>query len=425
MDRPETDGRPTRAARLLPWLRRCGYVVLFIVAAWAPGKQVHAIDYAVNGGSEIVDGTGHVTNPAASLRYAKPWSYRLEACVGKRPCCCLNDTKEGGPVDDDGQDCDQPNHNDTCCHWTSEGILQPHQSCCNFGAACCHKETDACDLPIEKARFWIDLPLPARNYTICDSTDGNKSSDCPLTGGRLDEDFMLDEPIDGEALWKYRVEIELVDRCCDGGSPPRQPCVTNNDCDEGSCVECGRCRGADRGKRCLDNGDCASPGVCGPGWCQAGTVVGLPCVENADCGAGGSCSGGSCLAGTVEGLACSEDLDCGAGGDCVGFRCCQGGSRNAQVCLTHDDCPGAADACKECGTCQDGTQAGQVCFVDGDCLPDGTCAANRSGRYGLSGTKPPDTGVPALSAWGLVTLTVVMLAAGTLVIKRRRPAAAL
>lgn len=379
MDRPESDGRATRAAWLPPRLRRCGCVVLLVVAAWPPAKEVHAIDYAVAGGGPTSSGAGYVEGEAVAQRSdgSTTYLYTIELCVGQPSCCCIDDcpkTSEGcTPVSDDppgrvGQECCKQ-HCEQCC---PPRPRRTHQTCCSIGAACCgthpnaQRGAPACDALMTKC--WLcqadsdcDPPLEK----ICDSTDATVKN-CVLIVGHFRQEFLSKTEIDPD---KHDFYIEVENNRCQDGPQAGELCVSNNDCEAGSCKESGRCDNAGLpGQTCTLGGSECDPDPCrGSGWCQGGNVPGDPCFDDTQCDPG----------------------------VCVGLWCCQGGASVGQPCLTTDDCGG--ETCAE-------------------------CAANSSGRL-IIGGKPPDA--PTLSAWGLVTLTVVLLAAGTLVLRRRRLVAAL
>jgi len=111
-----------------------------------------------------------------------------------------------------------------------------------------------------------------------------------------------------------------------------------------------------------------------------------------------------------------------------------------EIQLTPSCGDGHLDPGEECddGNTDPGDGCDENCQVEWTgacCLPDDTCVTHLSEEYcvGQGGTYAGDgtpcacsaePRVPAVSEWGLVALTLLVLAAGTLVLARRRPATA-
>ena len=180
---------------------------------------------------------------------------------------------------------------------------------------------------------------------------------------------------------------------CGGVCPLRcslnQGCLTNDDCDSGSCqMEDGMPLGTCAAPNCSDglqNGD-ETFVDCG-GSCEQGCLPRHPCNEDADCNTGLTCDSLQCVAShCTDGTHNASETDY----DCGGPNCVECGDR--RMCSTVDDCRddlictnAATPATSFCldETCVDGEQGGSETDVDcggNQCL---LCGPDRRCRSGF------------------------------------------
>jgi len=185
-----------------------------------------------------------------------------------------------------------------------------------------------------------------------------------------------------------------------------------------------------------------------------GMPDGTPCTSDGNPCTGDFCVGGVCThiplpAGTVcdDGKECTTPDTCNAVGTCVGVNVPNGTQCTVDGNLCTDEkCNGAGDCVANCivgricvvpgggpGVCIVAGMACPCAPTGGCCLPErGTCAElieseclAAGGDYlgdgtGCSPNMCSGVGIPTVSEWGLVVLTLLAMTTGTIVYGRRR-----
>ncbi|MGB2986918.1 MAG: IPTL-CTERM sorting domain-containing protein, partial [Phycisphaerae bacterium] len=250
--------------------------------------------------------------------------------------------------------------------------------------------------------------------------------------------------------------------CCYLGctGDPSVVCETDGDCTaaggtcEPQCLELNELECESRAGWLTDSTPCDHTAVTGtcetgsccleePGVCEDEDPARAPTMTKDDCDiAGGTYVGGAdcanCYGGDNNGASCSDDDDCPDGTCRPSSACPWGACCTAEGCedTIASDCDGeffeglfcSMRPCNPPGPCV-------AC-----CLEDGTCIRRDVlGCEEFPGTAIPDPnwvcwgdsnqngaddfceGIPTVSEWGMVAMTLLMLTAGTLVLKHRRP----
>jgi hypothetical protein len=116
---------------------------------------------------------------------------------------------------------------------------------------------------------------------------------------------------------------------------------------------------------------------------------------------------------------------CDAPLDCLPQTDCEGQFTNGRLahagwsCLANGDpvCPGAKPTTNGGTACE--------CDINDDCLVNPGAVANGGGIMHMAGVcKCTQVGIPTVSEWGIVGLTLLVLAVGTVVLRRRSAASA-
>ena len=168
--------------------------------------------------------------------------------------------------------------------------------------------------------------------------------------------------------------------------------------------------------------------------CKGGCLPGDGAACNFDIDCRGHCFLNQCLRGCREGTSCLSDTDCNDDGECIFIDPdtpqCRGGARDGEFCDPDRldlDC--RESFCEKFPGCGDVTCCTNVCefgygppplFPSHHCCEiewDAQCA-ELARKPSLALCSVPGD-IPAVSAWGLVGMTLFILAAGTLVYTRR------
>lgn len=270
---------------------------------------------------------------------------------------------------------------------------------------------------------WMDGVHDVESGTTgADIGDGNFSSGSPVLSPNtfefvFDQAFLDANPIAGDVYPYYcsvhfllgmtgTITVEAVgcpNDCSGHGSCSVGVCTCDSgwsgaDCSTPSCAGVNDCSG---------NGTCTAPDVCqcDAGWEGAGCAT-FNCSGVNDCSANGTC---------VAANTCACDIgwmgpDCSTP-TCTGVNNCSGNG----ICTAPDVCQ--CDAGWEGADCSTFNCAGvNDCSGNGTCIGVDLCACDE----GFAGSAC-SVAIPAVSQWGLFAMTLVMLAAGTIVLRRRGP----
>ena len=195
---------------------------------------------------------------------------------------------------------------------------------------------------------------------------------------------------------------EGMDRCC--GCFTAADCDDCNSCTDDTCIDC-KCQMTPNTDPCDDSDLCTENDTCMGGLC-VGMVVDCSALDD-------QCNVGTCDPGT--GLC--EATPANEGGPCD----------DDDVCTENDTC--------NAGVCA-GTLAGDCCYSDADCNDAMFCNGQETcdGELCQPGTAPclssevcdevrdiciPEP-VPAVSEWGMLVMTLLLLGIGLVVFNRRR-----
>lgn len=188
-----------------------------------------------------------------------------------------------------------------------------------------------------------------------------------------DDECVLDGTADGrvcnDGVCEYAdcvLDVQCGVRICDNGQcADRQPCFTEDDCDEDQLCSDGVCRTA-----CLFDDECALLGgvlqVCVEGECRQRCVGDFLCL------------GGICEENICRDPQCAVDEDCGPGD----FACESGRCVAFTPCDEDDDCFDPNWSCSDLGRCEErplcdiDAECGADRCVDGHCRPAQSCDAD-------------------------------------------------
>ena len=293
-------------------------------------------------------------------------------------------------------------------------------SCCvNFCDINCDGVVDGADAAediINEDSTWLCLFYGGSPETCC---PGSTGACCDLATGVCADGVFAPDCTGGNSVWSEG--LACVDVSCP--SPPTGACcdLATGICQDGVFAQ--DCTGGDlvwsEGLSCVDVSCPAPPtGAC----CNLGNGQCQDAVLQADCGAadmvwtpGTSCVQVECAVPPQDPCPCDGDVnDDGVvnivDGACI--RACVDGDCSCCVNFCDINCDGVvdgADAAEDLIN-EDSTW---LCLFQGG-AQDFCCSPDFQDQL-------MPNGIPAVSEWGMVALTLLMLTVATLVFKRRRP----
>lgn len=215
-----------------------------------------------------------------------------------------------------------------------------------------------------------------------------------------------------------------------------QPCVLAQTCDPvtQTCDDVARCSAPQNDFLCTVDADCIDKCYFGAMDCAApdACTIDEDCTYACDVDAGQCvpCPFGPCQSGT-----CSEKYTCEA----TGVECTQDADCEGQVCEDVDNCPndpnpnqedadgdGLGDVCDDC-TDTDGDGYGNPGFPNNTCADDNCPSVSNQDQADSDGNGIGDAcdfgeaTIPTLGEWGIIILSLLIMAVGmTAIIRKRR-----
>ncbi|MBI4717909.1 MAG: hypothetical protein HY763_08915 [Planctomycetes bacterium] len=334
-------------------------------------------------------------------------------------CNEQTDTCEHVPVDgrcDDGVFC---NGSEVCD--VNVGCVDQADPCLPDEVLCtndfCNEDKDRCEHVPDDAV--CDDTMYCNGAEKCDPV--NPASD-PVTGCRDDVDPCIPDEI---ACTKDSCD-EATDACLH--TPDDMNCTNGLFCDGVERCDPGA-PGADPLTGCRDDADpCAPDAVaCTDDVCNEGTDACEHIPNHSLCDDGDECTDDVCT-----GAACENNNNGLCGACCLPNKACQGNLLQASCeaqggsfvgagtsCGQDADGDGNDDHCDNCPGVDDAVFGGKTCCKTGvPCGDDSDCDAGIEGNVCKPACQCTD--VPTVSQWGLLVLTLLLLAAGKVYFGYRR-----